>query len=312
MKKLLRLTRPQFMLASLVLFILGAAWAVILGAPVPLGRLLLGYLVILPAQLSNSFSNDSFDLETDRHGSPTLFSGGTGTLVEYPELRRSAVRIALVLAACSLALGILFVRLYAYPAWFLGLVLLGNFLGWFYSAPPLRLAYHGLGEISTALTAGLLIPAMGYLAVRGLLDGNGLLFAIPLVLCSLAFILVVEIPDMEADRLGGKRTWVAQRGRGFGFSVAGAMLLAATGFFFCIPWLLAPLAPQVQVLPAAHALDFRLLGLFSLLPLGPGILGMLKRPAGRRTATRLAAWMVISLGVFFLLADVYMVYAAIH
>ena len=300
MGKLLRLTRPQFMLASLVLFILGAAWAVILGAPFRLARLLLGYLVILPAHLSNSFSNDSFDLETDRHGSPTLFSGGTGTLVEHPELRRPAIRIALVLTGCSLALGILFVRLYAYPPWFLGLILLGNFLGWFYSAPPLRLAYRGLGEVSTALIAGLLVPAMGYLAARGVLDGDGLLFAIPLVLYSLAFILVVEIPDMEADRLGGKQTWVAQRGRGFGFSAAGGLLLSATGFFFCIPWLL----------PANPALNFRLLGLFSLLPLGPGLLGMLKRPANRRTATWLATWMVISLAGFFLLADVYMVYAA--
>ena len=297
MGKLLRLTRPQFMLASLVLFILGASWAVILGAPVPLARLLLGYLVILPAHLSNSFSNDCFDLETDRNGSPTLFSGGTGTLLEHPELRQPAMRIALALIGCSLALGILFVRLYAYPPWFLGLVVLGNFLGWFYSAPPLRLAYRGLGEVSTALIAGLLVPAMGYLAARGVLDGDGLLFAIPLVLYSLAFILVVEIPDMEADRLGGKQTWVVQRGRGFGFSLAGAVLLAATGFFFCIPWLRQP----------TPGLDFRLLGLFSLLPLGPGILGMLKRPADRRTATWLATWMVGGLAVFFLLADVYMV-----
>jgi 1,4-dihydroxy-2-naphthoate octaprenyltransferase len=300
MGKLLRLTRPQFMLASLALFSIGAAWAVILGAPFRLARLLLGYLIILPAHLSNSFSNDCFDLETDRHGSPTLFSGGTGTLVEHPELRRPAMRIALALIGCSLALGILFVRLYAYPPWFLGLVLLGNFLGWFYSAPPLRLAYRGLGEISTALIAGLLVPAMGYLVTRGVLDGDGLLFTIPLVLYSLAFILAVEIPDMEADRLGGKKTWVAQKGRGFGFSAAGGLLLAATGFFFCIPWLRPP----------DPALNFRLLGLFSLLPLGPGLLGLLKRPPNRRTATWLAAWMVISLAVFFLLADLYMVYAA--
>jgi 1,4-dihydroxy-2-naphthoate octaprenyltransferase len=310
MTKLLRLTRPQFMLASLALFILGSAWGVIRGAAFPLARFLLGYLVILPAQLSNAFCNDCFDLEVDRGGSRNFFSGGTGVLLEHPELRRPAMRIALALTGCSLALGILFVRLYAFPLWFLGLVVLGNFLGWFYSAPPLRLSYRGLGELSTALIAGLLVPSMGYLVTRGRLDGDGLLLAIPLVLYSLAFILAVEIPDMEADRLGGKHTWVAQRGRAFGFSLVGVFLMAATGFFFFLPWLPAALSPQVQVRPPDPGLNFRLLGLFSLLPLAPGLLGLLKRPAGRRTATWLAGWMVSGLAGFFFLADVYMIYAA--
>jgi 1,4-dihydroxy-2-naphthoate octaprenyltransferase len=297
MGRLLRLTRPHFMLASLALFIIGAAWAVILGAPASLPRLLLGYLVILPAHLSNSFSNDCFDMDADRFGSPTLFSGGTGVLVKHPESRRPAMRIAIALSVCSLILGILFVYLYSYPLWFLGLVLLGNLMGWFYSAPPLRLAYHGLGEVSTSLIAGLLIPGMGYIVARGDVDGAGLLFTPPLVLYSFAFILAVEIPDMEADRLGQKKTWVALLGRGFGFSMAGALLLAATGFFFFVSSLQAYVS----------ALDFRILGCLSLLPLGPGIFGMLKRPLDRPASIRLVTWMVIALAVFFLSTDIYLV-----
>jgi 1,4-dihydroxy-2-naphthoate octaprenyltransferase len=302
MVKLLRLTRPQFMLASLALFIIGAAWAVILGAALSLPRMLLGYLVILPAQLSNAFSNDAFDMEVDRHGSPTLFSGGTGTLVRHPELRKPAMGVSIALIFCSLALGILFQVRYSIPPWFLGLVLLGNLLGWFYSAPPLRLAYRGLGEVSTVLIAGLLVPAMGYLVTRGSLNAAGLLLTIPLVLYALAFILAVEIPDMEADRLGHKKTWVAQKGRAFGFIALGASLFAATGFFFCIPYLQPP----------ASILDFRILGWFSLLPLGAGILGMLKKPTVRRTATRLVAVMIMALAVFFTLTIIYMVSAAMR
>ena len=302
MARLLRLTRPQFMLASLALFIIGAAWAVILGAHASLPRLLLGYLVILPAHLSNSFSNDCFDVQADRLGSPTLFSGGTGVLVKHPELRMPAMWIAIALTACSLVMGILFVLLYSYPFWFLGLVLLGNLMGWFYSAPPLRLAYHALGEVSTVLIAGLLVPGMGYLVTRGYGHGDGLFIMIPLAFFALAFILAVEIPDMEADRLGHKNTWVALRGRGFGFMGAGALLLAAAGFFFCVPYLH----------PHASALDFRILGCFSLLPLGPGIVGMLKRPLDRPAATRLVTWMIVALAVFFLSTDIYMVSAAIR
>ena len=79
----------------------------------------------------------------------------------------------------------------------------GNLLGWFYAAPPFRLAYRGLGELSTAISAGILIPGMGYLAQRGALDSLGLLFAIPLMLYGLGFILAVEIPDESPDRIGG-------------------------------------------------------------------------------------------------------------
>jgi 1,4-dihydroxy-2-naphthoate octaprenyltransferase len=300
MGKLLRLTRPQFMLASLALFIIGASWAIILGAPFSLPRMLLGYLIILPAHLSNSYSNDCFDMETDRLGRPTLFSGGTGTLVKHPELRRPALRISMALILCSLLLGILFLIRYSYPIWFLGLVVLGNLLGWFYSAPPLRLAYRGLGEVSTAFIAGCLIPGMGYMVTRGYVNSDGLLFTIPLVLYSFAFILSVEIPDMEADCLGHKNTWVAQRGQGFGFTAVGASLLAATVFFLCFQYLRTH----------ASLLDFRVLGYLSLLPLGPGILGMLKSPLDRKTATRLTYWIIITLAVFFVLTDMYVVSVA--
>jgi 1,4-dihydroxy-2-naphthoate octaprenyltransferase len=300
MGKLLRLTRSQFMLASLTLFIIGASWAIILRAPFSLPRMLLGYLIILPAHLSNSFSNEYFDMEVDRLGSPTLFSGGTGTLVKQPGLRRPALWISMALISISLLLGILFLILYSYPIWFLGLVVVGNLLGWFYSAPPLRLAYRGLGEVSTAFIAGFLIPGMGYMVTKGYVNSDVLLFTIPLVLYSFAFILSVEIPDMEADRLGHKKTWVAQRGRGFGFTVAGASLLAATVFFLCVQYLYSH----------ASLMDFRVLGYLSLLPLGPGIFGMLNSPLDRKTATKLTYWIIITLAVFFILTDLYMVSVA--
>ena len=66
--KLLQVARPQFLIASLALYILGAAWALLLGAPLDLARILLGYLIIMPAQLSVSYSNDYFDVAVDQFG----------------------------------------------------------------------------------------------------------------------------------------------------------------------------------------------------------------------------------------------------
>jgi 1,4-dihydroxy-2-naphthoate octaprenyltransferase len=262
--------------------------------------MLLGYLVLLPAHLSVSYSNDYFDVNVDRHGKPTFFSGGSGVLVNHPSLRKPAKWVAIALIMCSLALGIMFQIVYSYPLWFSGLVALGNLIGWFYSAPPIRLAYRGLGELAMIFTIGLLIPGLGYLGTSGHIDQDGLVFIIPLMLYGLAFILSVEIPDMESDRSGNKRTWVARKGRSFGFIVTGAVLLLATLFFLCFPRLTSRIYP----------LDFGFLGFLSILPLGAGCIGLVKRPLEKLSATRVVYGIMISLAAFCILADGYLVFLA--
>ena len=300
MAKILQLARPQFLIASVTLFIMGVSWAIILGSPFSLLRILLGYLIILPAHLSVSYCNDYFDVQADKHANPALFSGGSGILVEHPHLRKPALWIAIVLNLSSVGFGILFLLKYSYPLWFLGYVVMSNLIGWVYSAPPFKLVYRGYGELLTAFTSGCVVPGMGLLVMMGNLNGDGLLFMIPLTLYGLAFILAVEIPDMEADRLGDKKTWVAQKGRPFGFTTIGLLLLIATGYFFLTPYLYTHLFP----------LDFRLLGIFSLLPLVMGFLGLLKRPTNRQTALKLVNTLIGALAVFFILTDVVMVVAA--
>ena len=265
MTRLLRIARPQFLICGLALFVFGAAWALLLGAPFLLSRILLGYLALLPAHLSVSYSNDYFDVDVDKYDTPTFFSGGSGVLVDHPGLRKPAQLTAIALVLCSLALGIVFQIVYSFTIWFSGFVVLGNLLGWFYSAPPLRLAYRGFGELSMMFSSGLLIPGFGYLVTNGQMNQDGLLFVVPLMLYGLAFILTVEIPDMEVDRLGDKRTWVARKGRGFGFTVITVSFLLATLFFLCFPLLASRI----------YSLDFRFLGILSLMPLGAGCIGML-------------------------------------
>jgi 1,4-dihydroxy-2-naphthoate octaprenyltransferase len=302
LKKVFKLARPQFLLASLVLFIMGAAWAIILGAEPGFWKLLWGYLIVFCAQLSVSFSNDYFDVESDLFGAPSTFAGGSGILVRNPDLKVFSRRAAVTLILFSLFLGFSFTVYYAYPLWFFGLIIIGNLLGWFYAAPPIRLAYRGLGEISTAVIAGAFLPGMGYLAATGVLDGNGLVIMIPLLLIGLAFILSVEIPDMEADRLGGKKTWVARRGRAFGFRAIGILVLAVAGYYFLVP------AITTKPLPV----NFRILGLFSLLPLCAAGIGILKRPEEKQESTVIVNTIIGAMIAFFVLTDTYLVILAIR
>ena len=296
--KMFRVARLQFLICGMALFAFGALWAILLGAPIYLSRILLGYLILLPAHLSISYSNDYFDVDVDKYDNPTVFSGGSGVLVDHPELRKPALWTAIILILCSLALGIVFQIVYSFPIWFLGFVLLGNLIGWFYSAPPIRLAYRGLGELSMAVSIGLLIPGFGYLVTSGQINKEGLLFIIPLMLYGLAFILSVEIPDMESDRLGNKQTWVARKGRGFGFTVIAASFLMATLFFLCYPWLTSRIYP----------VDFRILGILSLIPLAAGCIGLLRRPIEKRSATRVVNGILIAIAAFCFLVDGYFVY----
>jgi hypothetical protein len=103
---------------------------------------------------------------------------------------------------------------------------------------------------------------------------------------------------MEADRLGGKWTWVARHGRRSGFG------LIALALAFGSLWMLGAPAPA-WALPNANAL-VRPIGLLALLPLGPSIPALLRRQDDRRAATRAAHAILIGLVTFCVLADGYL------
>lgn len=297
---LLRIARPQFLVAGLAVFVFGAAWAVLAGAPFDLSRAAAAYAVLVPAHLSVSYSNDAFDLDADRFGRPTLISGGSGVLVRRPDLRRAALWIALLLHGASLIGGLLFQWAYAHSWALFGFVLAGNAVAWWYTAPPLRLVYRGFGEIALALSIGGLIPGYGVLAAGGSLEPSTVWLGVPLMLFGLAFVLAVQIPDLEADRLGGKSTWVARHGRGPAFVLLTlALALAALTLFGASAWAASdsPAAPGV-------------LGLLALLPLGVSVLALRQRHHDQRATTRAAVRTLFALVAFCLLADGYLLLIA--
>lgn len=208
---LIRLGRLHYLLLGVVIYIYGVLVARALGVEVDLARAVLGYLVMMPAHLSVSYSNEAFDMEADRHATPGPLSGGTGVLVRRPELRGAAVGIAAGLIVLSLGLGAWFVVRYAAGPLFVGLLIAGNFLSWFYTGPPLRLAYRGLGELATATTVGLVVPLFGYAAVGASLSPPLLLVA-PLSLAyALLFVFCYQLPDRDGDRAAGKPNWTIGR-----------------------------------------------------------------------------------------------------
>ena len=288
---IIRLGRFRFLLLGLVLYLLGALLAACSGCPLHTGKLAIGYLILVTGHLSMHYSNDLFDYEADLHTNPNAVSGGSGILRDYPHLRPAALYLALCLAAFSIVLGAVFTWYYAYPPAYIGLVIFSNLLGWYYAAPPARLSYRGLGEIATVMGVGVLMPAAGALTTAGYVPPAFLVFLPVLVLYSTSFILSVELPDMEADRAAGKRTFIARKGRPAGLVlIAGANLLATIYLLFL--WVVT-----------AQAI-YLLASLISVLPLVAGLLGLVRRPAARGAAAGFAKMSVGCFMVFLIAMDV--------
>jgi 1,4-dihydroxy-2-naphthoate octaprenyltransferase len=292
--QILRLARPQFLIASFFLFLLGSLWAVLLGNPFALSQILLGYLAVIPAHLSVSFSNDYFDVAADAFCTPAIFSGGSGILVKHPELRNTARWVSIVLICLSLALAFVYISFFSFPILFLAIIITGNLLGWFYAAPPIRLSYRGWGEISTTIVATLL-PILGYITTNGSIKSDMLLLLPPISLTGLAFILSVEIPDEDADRLGNKKTWIVRMGNRFGFTTVTVLLFLSTCYFLII----------AKIFPDSLPINSSVLILLSLIPLTFSCIGTIIKPTQKDAVLKLVNLSIVGLAVYLFLLNGY-------
>ena len=281
---------------GLALYLLGALLGFAYGAPQDAWRFAGGYLIFFLAHFSLTFSNDYFDRKADSFNTPTPLSGGSGALRSHPELARVALALSLLLIVASLLAALFYQSLYPMPWYFLPLVLAGNLLGLFYTAPPLRLAYRGLGEPATILAAGIVMPAMGYLCMQGGLDLEFLALTPALMGYGAFFILSVEMPDRDADLQGGKRNLLVRAGLEKGIWAA----CLATAWSSANLFLLATISfGSVDLLPLA---------VLSLLPLFAGLLGLRVRVDDRSMLIAQVKVNFAALLSFVFLADAYLVW----
>ena len=295
--KIIKLGRPQFTFGILMYFLIGTLFAILLNAQFDLTKFIWGYLILFMASMATHYSNDYFDFKVDQFGTRTPFSGGSGILVENPELRELSKKLAYLFISLSIIIAALFTLYYSFPISFFFFVLFGNALVWFYSAPPIKLSYRGVGEFGNLLN-GFIMPGAGYFVTMGTIDLPFVVFSIPFLFLQFMFTLGVEIPDMEGDKMGGKITWIVSRGREFGFKLMGISVLMATISFLIIPF--SNLFPPI--------IDFRILTLISLIPLSLGLYGFWKRPVDKISATKLSTLNVGSLFAVWILVNCYFIY----
>ena len=246
----IKLGRPKFLAGGFVFYGLGTALAVAAGAPFDLSLYAWGQLVVTAAQLMTHYANDFFDLEADRaNRTPTRWSGGSRVLPDGALRPGVALAAALVLGFGALGGTVALAMRAPDRPLLVPVAVVMTTLAWAYSAPPLRLAARGLGELTTAAVVTLSVPLLGYYLQAGELHPR--IFAACLLPCLLQFamLLAIELPDAAGDAIAGKRTLVVRLGAVTGARLYAALTIAPFGMLpllaqGALPWRVA-LAPLV-------------------------------------------------------------------
>jgi 1,4-dihydroxy-2-naphthoate octaprenyltransferase len=294
--KILRIIRFHIVAGGVLAFSLGTLLAVAGGGSLDPSRFVLVYAVVLLGDLSTHYSNDYFDVEVDKHVGQRKFFAGSTLLVNNPQLRSlsKSISVALLLASNLLAAGL--VLFLGAPTEIFVVILAASLVGWFYSAPPMRLISRGLGEMAVAAVTGFAIPGLGYLAVRGQFDILFAYFAVPFVMYGFVLSLSLGVPDVEVDRKGGKRTLAVRKGAHCVFLLIAALTVSATLVFLVYCWLVA-----------SAVVDLGVVAIFSMVPLVAGLAGFVG-VFRKRSVYRFSALNIASLFAFNLLMITYLIF----
>ena len=158
------------------------------------------------------------------------YAGGSRTLSEgkiQPE-KMKQVFIVFYIIAISIGVFLGIMR----GAFILFLLVAGFFCAYFYTAPPIKFGYRGLGEIAQLFCFGPGIGLGAYYVQTQKISWEAFWGTLPFGLMLFSMITINEIPDYFGDRKGGKFNLVARFGREAGVWLFILSLLSAYGAVF--------------------------------------------------------------------------------
>ncbi|MEM4389183.1 MAG: UbiA family prenyltransferase [Candidatus Micrarchaeia archaeon] len=207
--------RAPFFTATLIPILLGAglAWHAAGTFDWWLGALTLAGALALHAGVNTA--NDYWDwrMGNDEKNYDYIapFTGGSRAIQTGMISPRALLLLSLALLTAGSAIGL-------YLAWLRGwqilaLGALGVASGYFYSAPPFRLAGRGVGEALVGLNFGVLMTLGAYYVQAQVLAPEPLLASLPVSFLVSAVLWANEIPDARGDAASGKRTMVVRLGK---------------------------------------------------------------------------------------------------
>ena len=246
--KWLYLTRAGVLPMTLVSGAVAGLLAVYRDASVAWGWFALAAVGIVLAHMANNLMNDLFDLEvgTDRVDYPrNLYS-------PHPVL--SGVITRRGLAGCALVVNMLglaiMITLTIARGWPILVFALGGFvLSTAYTAPPLRLKKHGLGEPTVLVVWGPLMVGGVYYAATGTIPGAVVVASLPYALLCTSVLMGKHIDKIPWDAPDGTHTLPVLLGEGRARAVTKAMFV--TFYASVVALVIARVLPVAALLVVA-------------------------------------------------------------
>lgn len=234
---LLRMTRPGFLVITVVACVLGMACALAGGAEPNLYKALATVLLATMAHAAANVLNDYHDALNGADAANTQgmfpFSGGSRMIQNGTVDLHTTRQVAWSLLGL-VTLGGSGLVLYSGE----GLLIIGMaglVLGWAYSATPLQLMSRGLGELAVAVVWGLMVLGADYV-LRGHFAAAPAITAVGYGLLIANILLVNGFPDAASDAQVGKRTLVVLLGPQRAALLYTGLVLLAHGWLLASVW----------------------------------------------------------------------------
>ena len=256
------LSRPLFLVGGVLVYALGAGIARYLGAPIDWGLYILGQIYVTTMQLSANYLNEYYDSPADRDNpNRTLFSGGSGAVGEGKLSRETVMWASLTTLTILASLTVVLVNVATVSPLLITIVVLAFLASFFYSVPPVKLAYSGYGELTTSILVANLVPIFAFVLQYQELHRLLAMSTFPLTSLHLAMMIAFEFPDYLNDIKHNKLTLLVRVGWQRGMILHNILILSA----FLLLGLAATFGlPLAIVLPALIPLPLGLLQIWQM------------------------------------------------
>jgi 1,4-dihydroxy-2-naphthoate octaprenyltransferase len=207
------MTRPGFLVITAVACVLGTSVAAVSGLTLngwaAVVTLVLAVLMHAAANVINDYHDALSGADAVNSQGLFPFTGGARLIQNGDVSVQDTYLLAKSLLLMSVPAGLVLAVCTGSGLVWLGLA--GVLLGWGYSAPPLALMSRGLGELTVALTWGLVVVGADYVQ-RGSFAAMPVVLAVSYALLVGNILVINGFPDAQADAQVGKRTLVVRLG----------------------------------------------------------------------------------------------------
>ena len=255
-KALILASRPPFLQVTIAPIIMGIliAWLHIGSIDIVLAvlTLLVGCLFHLSVNLAHEYYDWKSGTDNININAIRPFTGGSGMiqLGAITPLEELIFGLSLMILGVIIGIYILLqVLKVALTLLFIGGIAVFSIL--FYTTPPIKLSYRGVGEFFVFLNFGPLMALGAYVVLAQRIHLEPLIIGVLLGLFTASILIINEFPDAEADAKAGKKHLVVRLG------VKKARYLYALTML--LPYALAAIFIALQVLPMSVLLTFLLL-----------------------------------------------------